>query len=409
VTQEEVRKIAEFRYAGGGCTFECSYISRPVKFWKDDVLKSVIERILAETPEAKASLAEISRGYNCSSSKAESHLQRFLYDFEVKYPNPTRDYSVAERVELLCNDLDGGPIDCALVAYLDGLSLADEKYDLGKGMVIRRPNPGDMEATHFTAFWPHDISRMPPIPLAVLEFRVTIAKISEGEEIDEMQRMLDLFRLYRLGSVKLLSYARYFRSVIHPPTCMLPDHGPLPKYKYELSQSDMPKLISLIGALKKNLPSYRFSGSGSSRLFVAMSRYREALSGGKTPEERITMAVSCLEALYLKEVRGGLRRTLSQRVAALLRNFHLNASKLADSMKDGYTIRSNFIHGNEQRRPSDELCRDVLNYARVSLQVFLQTNEPMKILKKLDLSLLDQAEAQKLRELLSGDYVVTGL
>jgi Apea-like HEPN len=136
---------------------------------------------------------------------------------------------------------------------------------------------------------------------------------------------------------------------------------------------------------------------------IAYHRYETALTEG-LPEGSIALAINCLEALYLDGEEGELAHRLSQRTAALLRQ------KLGDSgidiykkIKDAYTIRSKFVHGavesksaskrNTKRRAAHDLNAPILNYARVSLLIFLQLRKvkgKTDFLKLIDSSLLDE-------------------
>ena len=114
-------------------------------------------------------------------------------------------------------------------------------------------------------------------------------------------------------------------------------------------------------------------------------------------EGRITAAITCLEALFLKGVeRSELSHKLSLRVASLLRLLDFNPLEVQRYVQQAYEIRSTHIHGGQvekdRMRNADSLCRKILEYARLSVVIFLQLKnkvEKDEFIGKLDRSLLE--------------------
>jgi hypothetical protein len=139
-------------------------------------------------------------------------------------------------------------------------------------------------------------------------------------------------------------------------------------------------------------------------LAVALQRHRDAVLTSSSTEGRIALGISCLEALYLKgSERSELTHRLSQRAAALLRYAGCPPMKAYHDLARAYDIRSRFIHGSamdeDQRKSADELCKGILEYARLSVVGFSQvtsTGEKDAFLSRIDSSLLDDRAKEKL-------------
>ena len=88
--------------------------------------------------------------------------------------------------------------------------------------------------------------------------------------------------------------------------------------------------------------------------------------------------------------------------------------KVYRAVNQAYGIRSVFIHGSQvqdkQRRHIDALCKDVSEYARVSLLVFYQLKgavEKEELINKLDNSLLEEKALERVRGLIGEEIVIT--
>jgi len=114
-----------------------------------------------------------------------------------------------------------------------------------------------------------------------------------------------------------------------------------------------------------------------------------------------------LEALYLGRESGELTHRLNQRTAALLRQkTDENGPKIYQTVKDAYSIRSAFVHGNveskKRRKKAHGLSEPILGYARKSLLIFLQLRKvrsKKEFLNLIDKSLLDETAHKELVDL----------
>ena len=131
-------------------------------------------------------------------------------------------------------------------------------------------------------------------------------------------------------------------------------------------------------------------------------------------ENRITSAITCFEALYLKgKEREELSHRLCQRAAALLRLMDFTPLEVYNKLNQAYDIRSTFIHGSQsefEHQKAQDLCKTVLEYARISLLIFFQLKEAInkeELINKLDNSLLDDRALIKIKELIGDNIIIT--
>jgi hypothetical protein len=169
---------------------------------------------------------------------------------------------------------------------------------------------------------------------------------------------------------------------------------------------------SLLNKMKRLLP-IPFETPADS-LSIAFQRYKDALLQPVTTESQITSLITCLEALYLKaDERMELTHRLGQRVSALLRFHGFTPLEVYNDVRQAYDIRSTFIHGSqiekEKQQSAQELCKEIMEYARVSLLIFFQLKdaEKDKVINRLDNSLLDENALQKVKGLARKDIMIT--
>ena len=149
---------------------------------------------------------------------------------------------------------------------------------------------------------------------------------------------------------------------------------------------------------------------------IAYQRYIDALFNGDA-DNRITISITCLEALLLKGAeRTELSHKLAQRVAMILKLCGISAPiKVYKEVKQAYDVRSTYIHGSflteNQRRDIKSLEYSILNYARIVLSIYIQIwekfNNKDDFVMKIDNAMLDDTAKQRLCSIL--DEVITGL
>lgn len=238
---------------------------------------------------------------------------------------------------------------------------------------------------------------------AILELTI---RVEEQKEIyDEIDAVLNCLRLYDIGSVFIVRTEMIPKSILAKGTTSNPLHQFSQTYRYGIKENDIPKLKSLMEKLKPILRK-KSSEEHLDPIAVSLQRYNDALLKTESVESRITSAITCLEALYLRaEERMELSHRLSQRSSALLKILGYKPLEIYNTLSRAYDIRSTFIHGSqikqEEQKSAAKLAEKTIEYARLSLLVFLQLKHLLdkeKIISKIDKSLLDDKSRAKLEE-----------
>lgn len=419
-------KVANFKYDKGSTSYSRSFtnIEKDEWDWRDQF--SFIQETIKSIPEYAACKAEISRRCRVSDSQADfwlSQLVQFVVSRAVV--GTADDERLVDLITVFLADLDGSPVDWTVRVELNGIWLEDEQYEVEEGMLLRRPNPSDIETeTSFELLPARSEARfgttLGPTPSAILELGF---RTSDSQEIHrETTAILDTFRLFRLGSVVERGTTESARSILQSGTMFHSSRDQLAVYKYGLAANDVECLRAFLDKIKPVLLALNDIGEsppveGVSSLSIALERYKDALLRQASIESKITSAITCFEALYLKsKERMELAHRLSQRVSALLRLLGFIPLRAYNELSRAYEIRSTFIHGSQidrdQRRSAVQLCETVMEYARISLVVLLQLQEVMDkeaLISKLDNSLLDDNAQQKIQHALEGDLLIPGI
>lgn len=364
-------------------------------------------------PEHQKCLDALTQHYG--EQRSTFALQQFVA-MAIGRSLSSQDFSPSvDDVCALIADLENTPIDWHAIVWLDGIWLDCEEIRLSRGEILRRPKSHDLEEERRADFamigMPSGGLTGSSIPSAILEFTSHAATPFQVQK--RLDKMLDALRLFRLGAVRYTTYTvrghtflRMSGVVIGSGLISGPD-------KYQLTSSESSLLVPFLERIEQQIPEDPSSGAPIDPVAVALQRYREALMATGPVEGRIALAMSCMEALFLKaEERSELTHRLSQRAAALLANAGVHPLKSYRELARAYGIRSTFIHGSalksEEYASADELRRTVLDYARMSLVIFLQTEDASAkdaFLSRIDNSMLDDAARQKLTSQLASTAI----
>jgi hypothetical protein len=237
-------------------------------------------------------------------------------------------------------------------------------------------------------------------------------KKSQPKLSDDLNLFSMTLRLFKLGSVFIEKAEWDAKSIDLSHSLTTSDTRLTPfsaLYTYMITSDDIPKIQELNKILRRN--SSRILDRDNP-IHIAFQRYTDALFNAGIVEADITTTINCLEALYLTEEENSeLSHRLSQRVAAIMRCFNINPKNVYNNVKDAYKIRSRYIHGqvikDEKRQEirDTQLAEHILNYARISILVFIQLDswkkkELIKIIDNslIDNSLLDKDDYKELKE-----------
>ena len=409
-------KVEKFEYKKGSTSYTKSfnYIEKEEWHWKDQF--DFVEKVIKQLPGYSKIVSEISKKYEVNETQADFWLSRFVQILIQKIREGITDEILVDDITTFIADLEKSPIEWKLKIWIDGVWLKDEEYEIYEGLKIRRPKPSDLEIEI-----PFDMLPFPTIAPGFREISPAILELthrsgSPNEAQKEIEKILSCLRLFRVGSVFSIKYE------MHPKSFLAfgGTHGSgqrfTPTYKYPISKQDIPKLRDFIGKIKSLLPEekMRVELEKIDPIVIALQRYNDALLKPESIESRITSAITCFEALYLKaEERMELSHRLSQRASALLRVFEFRPLEVYNVLSQAYDIRSTFIHGSqiksEERKNAAKVAEKILEYARVSLLIFFQLKhlvDKERLIGRIDSSILEERAYSKLKGLLSENCTI---
>jgi hypothetical protein len=318
--------------------------------------------------------------------------------------------SVYPLLQMFLNDVIDGPMEWRITAYLSGITMNVEAIQLEKDVVLRQPKAFDAEKLLGDSFtftgnmmYFHTVS-------AVLQIETTQKEQPMISPTANVYALILL--LFRTGSVNIVktfwkgnSLTRALGEMSGGPSLI-----PFPIEKYTIDKEDEDKLIRFAERIKSKLPIDQKNGMliTDSYTGISIARYQDAILKNEDVINRISYAVMGLEALFLKSVENGeLSMRLSQRVSKLINAITGDSIfEIFDAMENAYQIRSNFVHGSIQGKPTSEsklILSKVLSYLRISIVVFLSIENKNKdqIINLIDHSILDHKVDNKLLEMLS--------
>jgi hypothetical protein len=273
---------------------------------------------------------------------------------------------------------------------------------------IKRPESVDLEyEISYESFPMFDPMMSHHIPSAIMtmEYRAK----GQPEMLRKIERIVAVLRLFKVGSISTVRTKWNPTSLLYFGGTSSRTSLSSATFKYELNKEDEKKLQTFFEIIEPKIPTEVIEkGKGETNFItIAFDRYNDSLLKPDIPESRLASAIMCLEALYLKDdERGELTERLSQRTAVAINFFGYNSLEVFNILKKSYDIRR-FVHGSkiEKEEPKDltKLTEKVIDYARISIVMFLQIQELIekdKFISILNNSLLDDKAKQKLKEII---------
>jgi len=398
--------VSNFKYNdGGSVSYNTSFedILKEHQFLTDR--KSFIETNVKTISEYSQIITAITKRSICSINEADAIINHLIRYLEGNYTSlQSSQRSLFETIATFLSDIDNTPTIWKVTAFLKGIWLKEESYQITDEIIIRRPKASDYEKENFVLESQFGFGF--PSASAVLELNLTCSSSLQVQQ--EIGLLVNLLRLFKLGSVTYEKYLWTSNSITRIGAQMFIGAKDVTYYKYELDSQKIPELSNFIPIMKPCFPNMDLNIQNPEIGAIAFNRYLDALIRRGPPESRITSAITCLESLYLKgEERMELSHRLAQRVSNLLRLLDLDYRPLEvyNKLILAYDMRSTFIHGGftkeEHRSRLPALCETVMQYARVSLLVFFQLKETLEkeqLINKLDNSLLDANSCNKLKK-----------
>lgn len=402
-------EVTRLEVSESGASASGTFVPHEKNDWST-VVHDIVEKEIKVLPIFKKNIESVVREYKDiftkevnKKSQAEVWLSNFvrkvIYD---KLENKLTDGTLVDNISTFINELNSVPILRRLTAYLDGVFLKLDFIELDEDIVMRKPRPADLEYEYLPF-----ISTPRPrfqTPTAVLEIKMR-AK-DDFALYEKMEKILNLFRIYRLGSVHSLWYSSPMMTIMWPAAVMTGWSNVRfsTRFKYGIDESDITALrgyYEIFEPLLPIKPDKQWVG-----LNVALSRYNSAILEPIDVERKVMLGVMGLEALYsLPSDRGELEFRLSSRVARLLSFLGLDPMKTRRDIGKSYKIRSSVAHGSmiseDMKKKAGNLLNEVLQYLRKSLIVFMFLGKTMnknRLVALIDNSMISVDHYNEIRE-----------
>lgn len=398
-------EISDFHYEKGTAGYTTSFEPFLKERWDDRKRFDFVDKVkkLKEYKEAVKIIVEI---FKEAEGQSDFWLDRFVHRIIDESLQGIDEKDIVELVTLFISNLEHTPIQWNPVVWLDGIYMETDMIEINKNLKIKKPEPSDLEyevpydATQVTR---PDLGLRMPSAIMLIQHRAK----GQPEMLYKIQAIISTLRLFKVGSVlaqktqwnpvAILGFGGTSRSLKYTS-----------HFKYELNKNDEQTLHGFFELMEPIIFDQIIQKKNKEENFItiAFDRYNNALEE-TISESRLTYGTMCLEALYLGDEKQELARRLSQRVASALSFFGYDSLKVYNFIKSSYDIRSRFVHGSkiekEERRNLAKLEKEVMDYTRTSIIMFLQlqgTLEKNDFLSKLDNSLLDDKAKNKLNEIL---------
>ena len=410
-------KVDKFQYTEKGMTESSAhgeYITK--KTWFRASIK--IEEFIKKYDEYSSAL-EILTKIEGRKNKIAHDLERFIGELIFRYLDDLKfsGMDVDIFVTNFLKDISEEPLKCGAEVELDGIVVLPENIEVKTGdtnIILRPTRIEDLEKE----FPVYGFIMQPYLktPSAILNIEFL------GREVNEIQikvnQAITILRLFKVGSVKYISYRMHSESVTNVTASGISTAGESERVleKSQITEEDIQTLRKFWQIMTKTLPLsfYAFGETKLDHITIAYKRYCDALLQNGVLERRIANAVMGLESLFLK---GGenqeLIYRLSIRIAKLFSLLGYDSYRVKEVVRDAYKVRSLFVHGghlsdNEKRKLNDKFgdinsfLLLLMDYLRISIIMMLFIKkEKEEFLDFIDDALVDKDKDSQLNNLLN--------
>jgi len=272
-------------------------------------------------------------------------------------------------------DLRDEPLKCGAQVELEGIVIQPERIELKMGdldIVLRQTTIEDLEKEFpvYGFIGP----RFMPHPSAILSIQFLGRYANEIQT--NVERAITVLRLFKVGSVRFISYRMFSESItdIMASGTITAGQSEQALEKYLVTEADTDRLKKFWQTMMRVLPRnlYELGEAKSDHLSIAYKRYCDALMQNGLLERRIANCVMGLESLFLK---GGeaqeLAYRLSVRTGKLFGLLGHQPHKVRETIKDAYETRSLFVHGGhlsyKDRKGLERVYGDLRSFLTVLL------------------------------------------
>jgi len=403
------RKIENFKYERTSRVFHSSIVDcerEEISFrmswdFMDNVIKKMPEYSECVSCLKKADDGDLYQEEQCISSFAQ-------YIFDQAVNGEVSDEDIVDGITMFVRDLDQAPREWDVEVWLESVWV-EEDLNLDSEYNFRRPRQSDLEF-EFNEYVGRSFNPTQCMPDFILEFKAESNNNQDVEHISEA--IVDVLRIYELGSVRVLYRKCTPKSVLGRPAESQTIIRYESRFKYELDESKVGELGKFLERMKPimlKMIKQKWDREQKGYIGIAFQRYKDALLEPYSTESCVTSAITCLEALLLKaNERAELSHRLGQRMGMLLRFFGFQSLKVYKDIIQAYSIRSTFVHGgevsDEKEKFASEIYKQIMEYVRVVIIIFLQIEssiEKESLICKLDNAMLDENALSKLKDQIS--------
>jgi hypothetical protein len=392
-------KVREFEITEKSSRYSTSFEPYEKSDWSTAVHELIEKRVkpltlfkeLTDTISAEYRNDLIAKGYNLPS-QVEFWLSNFvsvvLYE---ELEGTLTEERLLDIIATFKSELDSGPHEYDVKAFINGVNLKVESINLDNGILLRKPKPVDLEYEHDAYFpmWQEPLH----IPNAILE--VKMRAVNELQVYEKIEQVIMALRLFHLGSIHTDVQFESQKTVIWPIGLVRRGHGQMlaSAYSYTIDAPSAMVLKKFWDCTGTIIP-MKITDKRHGSLYIALTRYNNALLESVEVERNLMTAVMGLEALYvLSGERGEMSFRLSLRTAKLLGLLGSDPLEVCKVLEESYIVRSKVGHGlvvsNVARTKIGDLLKKILEYLRKSVTFFVLGS---KIMSKGDwVSLLDKS------------------
>ncbi|MGF1614390.1 MAG: hypothetical protein ACFCVA_10895 [Gammaproteobacteria bacterium] len=324
-------------------------------------------------------LATLEKSFGIGREHIEPRLTRYLQVLVATYFDEQDNSIVTPFCQRFLQDLEGVPIRWVIKGAIRGVILETEQFRFGK-YLLRRPVAEDFEVEQAVEDGAaHPLQVYPPS--AFLEFE-TRAPDHHGVR-REYSGILNLLRLFRIGSIRSVALVSKPDSIIQSPGTLYSFGAAPAPYGYSLRAADQTPL----GRFLENhlfcvarLDTAEDIDAEHAFLCLAYKTYTLALLDHGHAESGLLLALACLEGLLLRHRERsevGAARPLGRRLKSLLLACGALPDSVEGSLQQAYDVRKvrgrSPAPGDVAPRSLTRLSRTVLNYVRIALVAFAHT------------------------------------
>lgn len=398
-------KIEDFDYKNGGIGFSAHYEDIIKEVWNPKEKHEFIEKEIKKLDNYGKAIELVAKRTGESKPQSELYLDRFFQKVINEALSGLDDEDLVSLSCLFTSEIEGAPVLWNPEIWVTGINMKTKRLKINEDLEIKRPEPSDLEEEIRLELPPRWVRSFPQSPSAIIFYRTR----AKGQPLvhKKIEEIFSLLRLYKLGSAQRTKTDWNTRSILQMKGTSSSNRAKATPFKYSLSQEDKGKIRAFIEVIQPLFSKEISSRENENFLTIAHQRYEDALTAQSSSEGRLLSAIMSLEALYLKEKeREELSERLAHRTATALSFLDIDSPiKVRNRIKSGYGMRSDYVHGSkideEERGGIQNLARDISEYARASILLYLQLRgelEKKKLISKLDNSLLSEKSRKRLEE-----------